>query len=422
MEQLQQIEAYMHNGDVEALAQTLNRLSKSTDFDMLYETASLLVAYGFMEEANRIYRLLLEHLPDEAQLKIDRASTLMELGEEDEALLLLSDVKKSDDEYVQALLLLADYYQMTGLAEAALGKIQEAYALVPNEPVIRFAYAELLLDAGKFAEAARLYVDLKAEVAVIGDVQIISRLAETYSAGAAYEDAIPYYEEMLQEKAMPDILFGAAFAYYQTANTDRAITLLNQLIEADPDYFSAYMLLGQALLLAGSDKEAYDAFLDGIKRDEFDKELQLSAGKCALKIGHPEQAEAHLKEALALDPEYIEAMITLASLYNETEADEKIIDLLLNKEESLKEDTPLLKAFLAYAYERSEQFGEAYALFQEAYDGMNDNYEFLTKYANFLIEEGKQSRAIEVVNQLVEVYPEEEDWRVFLEAQNDEGV
>ena len=47
---------------------------------------------------------LLNHLPDEAQLKIDRASTLIELGEEDEALLLLSEVKPEDEEYVQALI------------------------------------------------------------------------------------------------------------------------------------------------------------------------------------------------------------------------------------------------------------------------------------------------------------------------------
>ena len=65
-------------------------LIKSTDFDLLYEAAALLAAYGFMAEADRIYETLLLHLPDEAQLKIDRAGTLMELGDEDGALLLLN--------------------------------------------------------------------------------------------------------------------------------------------------------------------------------------------------------------------------------------------------------------------------------------------------------------------------------------------
>ena len=33
---------------------------------------------------------------------------------------------------------------MTGMAEAAVSKIKEAHTLLPDEPVIQFAYAELL--------------------------------------------------------------------------------------------------------------------------------------------------------------------------------------------------------------------------------------------------------------------------------------
>jgi tetratricopeptide (TPR) repeat protein len=421
MEQLQLIERLIQEGDVAALETLLDKLAKSTDLDMLYEAASIFASYGFMEEADFLYETLLNHLPDEAQLKIDRASILIELDKEDEALLLLSEIKPTDEEYVQALLALADYYQMTGLAETALSKIQEAYSLLPNEPVIRFAYAELLLDSGKFGEAARLYSGLKEEVENIGHVSISSRLAEAYSAGAAYEQSIPYYEELLEESRLPDTLFGAAFAYYQLGEASKTVSLLNELIDIDPDYYSAYMLAGQALLLDGNDEKAYKMFQKGIKRDEFDKELQLSAGKCALKMGRPETAEQHLKDALALDPEYVDALITLASLYNENEQDDDLFELFsLAKEESL--DIPLLNAFLAYAYERTEQFKKAYDSFVKAYNEMKDDYEFLSRYANFLNEEGKQREAVEVVERLVTLFPEDQNWRAFLEAQTDEEV
>ena len=33
----------------------------------------------------------------------------------------------------------------------------------------------------------------------------------------------------------------------------------------------------------------------------------------------------------------------------------------------------------------------------KAYSEMKDDYEFLSKYANFLVEEGKRSEAVEVV-------------------------
>ena len=421
MGQLQEVEQHIQEGDVEAIGLLIDRISQSTDFDMLYEAASLMASYGFLAEADRLFEVLLINFPDEAQLKIDRANTLIELGEDDEALLLLTEIGSDEEEYVQALIALADYYHMTGLAETALAKIKEAHALAPDEPVIRFAYAELLLDAGKYGEAAQYYLNLNDEVKEIGGVSIVSRLAETYSAGAAYEEAIPYYEEMLKERTVPDTLFGAAFAYYQSRNAEKAIELLTTLIEMDPDYFSAYMLAGQALSLSGDDRKAYDMFNNGIRRDEFDKELQLSAGKSALKLGLLNEAEKHLKEALVLDPEYSEALITLASLFNELENDLELIELLSHATEELEENA-LLESFKAYSCERLERYGDAYESYSKAYVGMKDDHGFLVKYASFLLEEGKSTEAIEVVKRLVTLFPDDQYWRAFLESQTDEEV
>ena len=421
MGQLQEIEKNIIEGDLEAISKVIDQLENSTDFDMLYQAADLLAGYGFMKEADRLYELLRFHLPDEAQLKIDRAGTLLELGEEDEALLLLTDIGPEADEYIQALLALADYYQMSGMAEAALVKIKEAHDLDTSEPVIRFAYAELLLDAGKYGEAIRHYLSLADEVDEIGGVSIVSRLAETYSAGAAYEEAVPYYEELLQNTINPDHLFGAAFAYFQSDNAERAITLLDSLIEMDPDYFSAYMLAGQALARTNDDQKAYEMFIKGIQRDEFDKELQLAAGKSALKLGMTDKAESHLRESIALDPEYIEAFVTLASLYNTVEKDDELIELLSYSDEE-KLDIPLLDAFLAQSYERLEQFNDAYVSYSKAYIGLKDDVDFLGSFANFLVEDGKHEEAIRIAKELVHQDPENEYWRGFLESQIDEEV
>ncbi len=421
MEQLQGIEKSIMDGDLTAIQQIIDRIEHSSDFDMLYETANLLANYGFMKEADRLFEILRLHLPDEAQLKIDRAGTLLELGEEDEALLLLSDIGAHEDEYIQALLALADYYQLSGMAEAAMSKIREAHELDPSEPIIRFAYAELLLDAGKYGEAIRYYLELNDEVDTIGGISLLSRLAETYSAGAAYEESIPYYEELLQSNASPDLLFGAGFAFYQSGNAERAVTLLENLIEMDPDYFSAYMLAGQAYASINNDEKAYELFLNGIQRDEFDKELQLAAGKSALKLGNIDKAEQHLQESIALDPEYIEAIITLVSLYHSLEKDEEIVDLLfISDEEQI--DIPILHAFLAYAFERTEQFENAYVSYSKAYNGMKEDEEFLDSYAKFLVEEGKTKEAVPIIEDLLLLNGENDYWRGFLDLQTNEEV
>ncbi|WOV89096.1 tetratricopeptide repeat protein [Sporosarcina oncorhynchi] len=414
MMQLHDFEKAVQDGDIQQINELIDQVESDGNYDLLYEAAGLLVNFGYIGQADHIYEVLMIHIPDEAQLKIDRAGTLLELGEEDEALLLLSDITPDDDEYVQALMALADYYQMIGMAEAALDKVKEAYRLAPHEPIIRFAYAELLLDAGRYIEAAKFYTDLYNEGnADIAGVNIRLRIAETYSAGAAYEEALPFYNDILKDEVLPDTLFGAAFAYFQSGQPEKSSELVEELIEIDPDYFSAYMLGGQAYANSGEDEKAYKLFKLGINRDEFDKELQLSAGKSALKLGFTDEAEQHLSESIALDPEYIDAIITLASLYNQKEQNEELLELLSGVTEEVME-LPLLSAFQAFALENSEQFEDAYVSYTKAYTGMKDDPSFLDKYARFLLDEGKKDEAIEVVRVLVKLEPHEE-WTAFLE-------
>ena len=415
MMQLHDFEKAVLDGDIGLVNDLIDRTEKTGDFDLLYEAAGLLVDYGYVGQADHIYEMLITYMPDEPQLKIDRANTLMELGDEDDALLLLSEVTPEQEEYVQALLALADYYQMIGMAEAALGKVKEALSRSPHEPVIRFAYAELLLDAGRYLEAAKYYSELSNDGHdEIAGTAVPLRLAESYSAGAAYEEALPYYEKMLKEEQLPDTMFSAAYSYYQSNQPERSIQLLEELIGMDPDYFSAYMLAGQAHIQMGDDEKAYELFIQGIKRDEFDKELRLSAGKSALKLGLPDEAEEHLKQAIALDPEYIDAIVTLASLYNEREEDEELLRLLTDLNED-QLDIPLLSAFKAYALEREEQYAHAYVSYTKAYVGMKDDPAFLDKFARFLLDEGKREEAIEVVKTLV-LLEQSEEWTAFLEA------
>ncbi|MBD7986198.1 tetratricopeptide repeat protein [Sporosarcina sp. Sa2YVA2] len=414
MKQLLDFQQAIQDGDLELINELIDQVEKDTSYDLLYEAAALLVDFGYIGQADHIYEMLMVLMPDEAQLKIDRANTLLELGDEDEALLLLSDISSDDDEYVQALLALADYYQMIGMAEAALGKVKEAYEIAPYEPIIRFAFAELLLDAGRYIEAAKLFHDLYSEGhSDIAGVNVRLRIAETYSAGAAYEDALPFYEDLLKDEVLPDTLFGAAYANFQSGQSEKCSELVEELIEIDPDYFSAYMLGGQSYANVGNDEKAYELFKRGISRDEFDKELRLSAGKSALKLGLPYEAETHLSESIALDPEYIDAIITLASLYNQREQNDELLQLLADASEEIME-IPLLTAFKAYALENEEQFKDAYVSYSKAYVGMKDDPAFLDKYARFLLDEGKRDEAIEVIKELVKLEPHEE-WTAFLE-------
>ncbi|WP_102692509.1 tetratricopeptide repeat protein [Rummeliibacillus pycnus] len=412
--QKRMIEA-IQQGDLESVQNLLEDFKIQADPDMQYEVVGFFMNFGFLDEADE----LLEHLqylfPDEAQLKIDRATLLMDREQEDEALNLLMSISPTTPEYPQVLLALADYYQMQGLYEASEQRINEALELLPAEPLLHFAKAELLMEMGRFTEAARIYHELYEEQTEIAGVRLVERLAEVHRAGAAFEEALTFYMKALEDNTSPDLLFGAAYSAFQSQMYETAIRYAEDLKTFDPDYFSAYLLLAQSYAMLENNKKAYEIIKEGLTRDEYDKELYLFAGKMALKNSLPEEAEKYLRQAIALDSEYMEAIITLVSVLSKEERDEEIIELIEQLEQE-SFDWSTLSAFAAVSYDRLENYERAYDFYQLAYNDHKEDPLFLEKYAYFLIEDGKREEAHAVVKQLVTLQPDEPTWQDLLQT------
>ncbi|MED3762758.1 tetratricopeptide repeat protein [Ureibacillus sp. FSL K6-8385] len=399
-------------GRIDSLLETL--FLKETP-EVQYEIYELLLQYGYIQQAKRVLEHLRFLFPDEAQISIDYASVLIELGEEDEALDILFGIDPSTPEYPQCLLLLADYYQMQGLYEAAEKRINEALELLPDEPLIQFAKAELLYETGRFPEAARIYENLHKKVKEIAGVLLAERLAEVYRAGGGFEKALDYYMEALEEKVTADLLYGSAYSAFQCEKYETAIRQLEDLKELDPDYFSSYLLLAQSYAMLEDNEKAYSVIKEGIKRDEYEKSFYLFAGKIALKNKLPEEAIEHLKKAVELDPEYMEAILVLMSVYHQMERYDDIIELY-EKLEREQFEWVSLSPFVADAFAKNEQYDRAYEIYKSAYNELKDDPSFLENYCYFLIEDGKREEAREVVQRLIELQPTEIQWLDLLDS------
>lgn len=399
----------MEEGNIEKISSMLDSFLLNGDPDEQYQLADLLTQSGFLQEAISILEHLQFLFPEENQLKIDQAQLYLEMDKEDEALEMLTTIEKTSDAYPQALLTLADYYQMLGLYEVAEQKINEALTLLPKEPLLLYAKGELLFETGRYLEAARVMEDLLPHQESLQAIDLSLKLAEIYSAGAAYEEAIPYYTLALEKEVAPDVLFHAAYASFQVQQYETAAKQLEDLLQIDPDYFSGYMLLAETYSMLEKNEDALKAITDGIARDEFEKEYYLFAGKISLKLGKVKEAETFLREAIALDPEYMDAIFILSSLYSTEEKDEELVELY----ETLKQEHfewSAMYPFLATAYERLELYEKAYEFYQLAYTEHIEDVPFLEKYVYFLLEEGKRAEAKEVVLILQKLQPENNEW------------
>lgn len=413
---IQAIEA----GQAEVVQQLVEQSILNEQPETLDNFAQILVSNGYFNEAITIYEHFHFLFPEEGQFLVDQAQLYIEIGNDEKAMQLLSSISEDDPVYIQALLTMADYYQVIGYLEVAEQKIERALKILPNEPMLMFAKAQLLDESGRFLEASCIFESLlKEDNEQLQDWGIRIRLAQTYSAGGAYEEAIPLYEAQLDNEIHPDTLFQLSYASFQSAYYEKAIRHLEELLAMDPDYFNAYLLLSESYQMIEDDNKAYEIITAGIARDEMEKEYYLVAGKLAMKLGKTEEAENYLRQSLAIDPGFIEATISLASLLS-TNSDFEGVVALSDWLKSYEEEPMAIYPIVAQAYVELEQFDDAYSIYKLAYTEWKEDETFLEEYLYFLLEEGKRVEAIEIVLELQKLQPLEEKWEELIDRLNEQ--
>ncbi|MEI5907198.1 tetratricopeptide repeat protein [Bacillus spongiae] len=409
----------LHKGDLNAAQMYFQQVCNAESDEEKFDLAEELFSLGFLEETKILVEQLLTNYPNESELKVMLAETLVEMDSEEEALNELGHIKEGDPFYPRALLLMADLYQMQGLYEVSERKLLEAKGLNKDEPVIDFALGELYLEQGKFLESVRSYESLlKRNILEFAGINIHQRMAESLSAGGAFEEALTHYEKAVVQQEEINTLFGYGFTAFQAGLYERAIQQLEKVLELDKEYHSIYLILAKAYEHEEQLEKGLKTVQRGLEQDSFQKDLLFFGGKLALKSGDNTLAESYLREALALDPDYIEAALILNSLLLKEEKYEEVLEIvaLVNQEgESVSQ-------FLwdsAKAYYALEQFTEAKKQYKKAFIDLKDNDEFLEEYGYFLLEEGLQLEAKEIFQALQRRNPTNEEFMSLLERLED---
>lgn len=419
MEKINKIITLLENGQHEEALIKYEVILKNGSNDERLLLGEELFRYGFLDEAKKLYERLLETYPEEGEILVPLAEIFIELGEEDEAIQTLSRINEADPSYPESLLLQADLYQMEGLYEVSEQKLLKAKAALPNEVIIDFALGELYLEQGRFIEAIRSYEKVLPEETEIVGVNVHQRLGDAYSAGGAFEEALPHYEKALEDSLEINTLFHYALTAYQAGMNKTAIEKFTELKELDHEYHSLYLYLAKAYEREEDLENSFRAIQDGLRYDEYNKELYFLGGKIALKLGDEENAEQLLRQALALDPEYIEAALTINKLFLHQERYEEVMEIInLFKTNEIEE--PQLIWDEAKALQHMEEYSQSLNKYQLAYNFLKDDIDFLTDYGYFLMEEGKRAEAAEIFTILLKKDPSNEEYEEILQRLSDE--
>jgi tetratricopeptide (TPR) repeat protein len=414
MDRVNKIITLLENGQHNEAINEYNVVLTSGMPDEKFLLAEELYQFGFLAEAKALVENLLEFYPEEGELLVLLGEILVESGEEEQAILELEKISEQDPSFGQSLLLLADLYQVQGLYEVCERKLLKAKAILPDEVIIDFALAELYSDQGEVTKAMNSYELVLKEQHEIAGTNIHQRIADLLSTSGAFEDALPYYDKALDEKLEINTLFGYAFTALQAGYNRTAIEKFEELKALDPEYHSLYLHLAKAYEREEELDKSLTAIQEGIRQDEFNKELFFFGGKIAIKLGRPDQAENYFREALALDPGFTEAALTLNKLFFQGERYEEVIDLV-SQLDFIEDEEPQLLWDSALAYDKLEKYSYALDKYESAYTFFKDNEAFLLDYGYFLIEEGNNDRAAEVFKRLQKGDPTNEEYQDLLD-------
>jgi tetratricopeptide (TPR) repeat protein len=420
MDRVNKIINLLENGQHNEAINEYNVVLKGGSPDEKFLLGEELYHFGFLEEARALVENLLEKYPEEGELLVLLGEILVELGEEEKAILILEKISEEDPNFGQSLMLLADLYQIQGLYEVCERKLLKAKVVLPEEVIIDFALGELYSEQGEISKAMNAYEVVLKEYSEIAGVNIYQRMADLLSTSGVFEEALSFYDKALDEKLEINTLFGYAFTALQAGFYRTAIEKFNELKELDPEYHSLYLHLAKAYESEEELENSLISIQEGIRQDEFNKELFFYGGKIAIKLGKVEEAEQFFREALALDPGFTEAALTLNKLFFQQERYDDVIDLI-SQLDFAEDEEPQLLWDSALAFNKLEEYSNALDKYEAAYTFFKNNEGFLLDYGYFLIEEGKNDQAAEIFKQLQKNDPSNEEYLDLLDRLTNVG-
>ena len=375
------------------------------DDDMLFSLAEELYALGFLQQARTIYLKLLDCYPDEDELKTNLATIAIDEGHNDEALSYLAQIKPDSPAYVQSLLVAADLYQTEEEFEVTEEKLKEAYALAPDEPAVEFALGEFYFMVGQYSEAIQYYFQLiKNGYTDFAKVDIAGRLGICYAQSGQFKKALGYFNQVKPEYQTSDIRFQKGLTRLQLGDTEKAIKTLEDLINDDNQYASAYPELAKAYEKENKYQQALRVVQEGLSVDQYNEYLYSLAAEITSYLGDQKLMKKYLVKAHELAPENMTITLQYSNFLLHQHDDEANIKLLspLVKED---ETDPQLYWNLARSYQRTDQLELAGKYYEAALPAYSENPTFLKELINYYRETGETDKLMDELEHYLWLVP-----------------
>lgn len=263
-----------------------------------------------------------------------------------------------------------------GRYREALDLYRKVIEQLPEDPVVRFEYAQLLRDLNVGDEAAR-----QAREAV--------RL----------DPALPEARRLLGGIEL-------AQAGTDVARLDKAIEDLRQAHRLAPEDVGTTATLARGLMSRGRHAEAA-SLLDEIPESRIQPALLRLAAEAKIKSSHYSEAEAMYRQLLELDPGDREIQAALVDLYEEQDKLDEALVVLQTMAQRDPENGAILER-ITLDYARAGRFGEAEKRARDQAARRPENRAIRRLLASVLFEKGDVAGGEKILQDLLKADPDDD--------------
>lgn len=407
MQNSEKMIAALSNQDLTHANKYFERALKEDDDEMLLDLGAYLESIGFLPQAKQIYLKLRERFPE---VNVNLAQIAAEDDDLTEAFLYLDAIDETSPDYVSALLVMADLYDMEGLTDVAREKLLLAADISPD-PLVLFGLAELDLDLGHFKEAIDYYAQLdNREILELTGISTYQRIGHAYAALGKFEAAVEFLEKAIEIEYDDQTVFELAVILYDMEEYQKANLYFKQLETMNPDFDGYEYVYALSLQKENQGSEALRVVQQGLSKNSFDSNLLLLASQLSYEQHDSRSAESYLLEAKQVSDDTEEVLMRLSNLYLEEERYEDVVAL---DDEAI--DHVLTKWNIAKAYRQLEDEDKAYEAYYDLEADLYDNPEFLQDYAYLLYEYGYRKQAQKIAEHYLTLVPDDMAMADFLE-------
>ncbi|MEY8539865.1 hypothetical protein AALA49_03990 [Streptococcus alactolyticus] len=396
----------IQNQDLEHANKYFKKALKEDDDEALLELAEYLESIGFLNQAKTIYEKERASFPE---VNINLAQIAAEDGDIEAAFTYLDAISPDSDAYLSALLVMADIYDMEGLADVAREKLLLA-SQISDEPLVTFGLAEIEMELGHFSEAIKKYAKLdNRDVLEMTGISTYQRIGKAYASLGKFEAAVEFLEKAIEIEYDDETVFELATILYDQDEFQKANTYFKQLDTMDPDFQGYEYVYALSLHEENKIEEALRMAQKGISKNAFDARLLLLASQLAYELHDAAQSESYLLSAKEVAEDEEEVLMRLTNLYLE---EERYEDVIAFAKEPI--DNVLTKWNIAKAYQGLEADKKALALYNDLAADLGENPEFLHDYAYILREFGQKEHAHQVAKHYLTLVPDDVNMVEFL--------